>query len=303
MIASMQNRMRGAVAAALGEIFDEVNEDHLGWRGRCADGFGLSAVLEDEWLRLRAPFAQDRIHGQAVGRCAWEVLLRNGILPGAAKLAIGPDRAVVYATLEMVLDRKAAARMGGGVDDRLTAQLGAAVDDLRRATRRHPNGEDAAARRRDVPAAVDLAALCGAAGWAFNRRNERRVTVQLETAHGYAQAILDWGGELRATVQLCRAEHGLRAASRQAIGVMLLQLGGLVRAVRPAALTGSGCDVVVLQACLGADPSARELGCALEVLSVGAGMCQCEVGLLADEALSNRYLSVCGWSASREVRE
>jgi hypothetical protein len=79
---------------------------------------------------------------------------------------------------------------------------------------------------------------------------------------------------------------------------MLLQLGGLARAVRPAAQTELGHDVLVLQAYLGRNPSPWEFHRIVSALSVAAGMCQREVALLSDERISNRYLSVRGRSAT-----
>ncbi len=121
MIASMQEQLRGAVAAALGETAVEAAEDGFGcWRVRFADGFQVTATLDNEWLQLRAPFAQDHIHGAAIPRCAWEVLLRNSLLPGAAKLVTVPDRALIQATLEMPLDLEATpgAPMAGDPSDK-----------------------------------------------------------------------------------------------------------------------------------------------------------------------------------------
>jgi hypothetical protein len=302
MIAAIQDKLRDAVTAAIGEITGEVTEDRHGcWRVRCADGFQLNVTLDHEWLGLRAPFAQDHIHGQAVTRCAWEVLLRNSLLPGAAKLVTTPNRAVIYAALEFPLDLEStppAPVAGDASDNTLRSRLSVAIDDLKHATLPHLNCKHRVACPGNKSEFLDLPALCTAAGWPFNRRNECRVTVQLETTHCYAQAVLDCDDGLRATVNLHRSEQSLFASSRQAIAVMLLQVGGLCRAVRPAAQTESGHDALVLQAYLSRNPSPREFHRIVSALSVAAGMCQLEVALLSDERISNRYLSVRGRSAT-----
>ncbi|MGD0388427.1 MAG: hypothetical protein ABSC42_05670 [Tepidisphaeraceae bacterium] len=304
-MASRQEQLRRAVAEALGKIAAEVIDVSFGcWRVRCEDHFSLTAALDGEWLQLRAPFAQEHIHGQAVPRCAWEVLLRNSVLPGAAKLVTAPDGAVIRAALEMPLDVEAtpaAPIAGGAPDEAMKAQLGMAIDDLKQATHRHPVRNHGASRWSDGSEAPDLPALCTAAGWAFNRRNEGRITVQLEAGDCYAQAILGWDDGLRATVNLHRAEPPISASSRQGIALMLLQVGGTVRAARPAVLAESGAEIPVLQAYLSPSASARQLDHVLAALSVAAGMCQREVMLLSNEQMSRRYLSARGWSATGGV--
>ncbi|MGA2439506.1 MAG: hypothetical protein ABSH08_00985 [Tepidisphaeraceae bacterium] len=298
-MASMQEQLRDAVAAALGAIAAEATEDRFGfWRVRCADGFQLTAILDDDWLQLRAPFAQDHLHGQAIPRCAWEVLLRNSLLPGAAKLVKAADRPAICATVELPLDIEAT---GDASDNALQAQLSLSIDDLRQATRRHPIRDHRAAPRSGASEVPDLPALCTAAGWPFNRRSEGRIAVQLEASDCYAQAILAWDDGLRASVNLHRAEQSFSPSARQAIALMLLQLGGTVRAVRPAVDSESGHEIPVLQAYLSPNPSPRQLDQILGALSVAAGLCQREVVLLSDEQVSLRYLSVRGCSATGDV--
>jgi hypothetical protein len=301
----MQDHLNIAVIAALCQIAAKVTEDEYGsWRIFCADGFALTATLENDWLRLRASFANDRIHGNAIPRCAWEVLLRNGLLPGGAKLVTAADRATVHAAVEFPLDREAISAVpiaGDAAPDALKAQLCQSIVDLRQAARRHSNSNDRAACRNSAHKTVDLPELCTAAGWPFNRRKDSRITVQLETSREFAQAIITGDDGVRATVELYRASKPLSASSHQAIAVLLLQLGGLSRAVRPAVCTDSGLHVPVLQASLGPNPSPWELDRILAALSVAAGMCQREIALLADEQISNRYLSMRGWSAGGQI--
>jgi len=301
MIALRQDRLHGAVAAALGEIAPGLTEARLGcWRVDCGENLRLTATLDDEWFQLRAPFAAAHLHGEAVPRCAWEALLRNGLLPGGAKLVTDPDHSVIHAALELPLDLDAtppAEIAGDALGNTLTAKINRAVDDLKQAARPHLNCNNRAARCHSTAEAAELPALCAAAGWPSAPRNEGRIAVQLEVPHGYAQAIVAWDDGLRATVDLYRTEHSLSPSSRQAIAVMLLQLGGTARAVRPAVHSESGRDLLVLQAYLGPHPSARELDRILSGLSVAAGMCQREIGLLSDEKISSRYLSARGWSA------
>jgi hypothetical protein len=279
--------LQGALTAAFDGIGAKYTQEPSGcWRVRCADRFALTARLEDGWLVLRSSVAHDHIHGQAVQRCAWELLLRNGELSGAAKLVRATDRVLVHAATELPLDADGEASGNG-----LAAQVCRAIDDLKDATRTHPRGRHSAATRQGAAGeAADLPALCAASGWAFNPRGEGVVAVQLETAHGYAQALLEWDDGLLATVDLHRTERSLPASSRDGVAIMLLQLGGLVRAVRPAAFAEAGRDVLVLQAYLGTGATAGQLDRVLAALSVAAGMCHREAALLCEEEVCNRYL-------------
>jgi hypothetical protein len=206
--------------------------------------------------------------------------------------------------LELPLDLEAtpaAPIEGDASDNALQAQLSLSIDDLRQATRRHPIRDHRTARRNGLPEPPDLPALCTAAGWPFNRRNEGRITVQLEASDCYAQAILAWDDGLRATVSLHHAEQSFSASARQAIALMLLQLGGTIRAVRPAVDSESGHEIPVLQAYLSPNPSPRQLDQILGALSVAVGLCQREVVLLSNEQMSLSYLSNRGWSATGGV--
>jgi len=301
MISPHQDALYRAVTAALGAIPAKSTPESFGcWRVRCADRFAFTARLEDGWLGLRASVAHDHIHGRAVQRCAWEVLLRNGTLDGAAKLVTAPDRPLVHAATELPLDAGSVPAEGG----LLVAQVSRAIDDLKNATRLHAHGQRAAAKRDAAGDVPDLPALCAAAGWASNPRDEGRITVQLEMAQGYAQALLAWDDGLLATVNLHSAGRPLPASCRDAVAIMLLRLGGLVRAVRPAACAEADHDRLVLQGHLGWNPTAGALDRLLGALSVAAGMCQREVAVLCEEDVSNRYLSAgYGCSAAAGVPE
>lgn len=301
---SRQDRLRAAVAAALHEIAVECIENCYGcWRVRLGGDFELNAALDNEWLQLCAPFARGRIHGGAIPRCAWEVLLRNSQLPGAAKLVTAPDCEVVHAALEIFLDIEAMPTppTNDASVNPLKSQLAISIDHLKEATRRHPNRDQLADCRGTISRAADLPALCIDAGWTSTSRDGGRVVVQLETAHGFAQATLTWNDDLKVVVKLHRGERSLPALSRQAIAVMLLRLGGSVRVIRPAVFTESDHHSFMLQANMGPNPTARALDHVLAALSVAAGMCQSELALLSDEQISSLYLSARGWSASSQV--
>jgi hypothetical protein len=125
--------------------------------------------------------------------------------------------------------------------------------------------------------------------------------VQLESECTVAHALLSNEDSLRADVILHRAQQPLPQLSQQAIAVMLLQLGGYVRAVRPAVQTESGGETLVLQAHLRPKACAKELNSILSTLSVAVAMCQREVALLSDEQMSSRYMSARGWSVKAQV--
>jgi hypothetical protein len=294
MMSSIPNRLHAAVVAALGELAAEVTEDQFGrWRIRCDDGFQLTATLEDEWVALRTSFAKAHIHGEAILRCAYDIVSRNSELPGAAKLVMSPDHAVVYAATEIPLERTTltAASARDESETPMAGKLRRAIDDLARSARSHLKSKDPGANHSAAAESPDLMALCAAAGWSANPRSEHRVSVQLEVPHGYAQAILAWDQGLHAAVSLARIEESLSASSRQAVAVMLLQLGGAVRGVRPAIDRESGQDVLTLQSYLPPQPCAREVDYILSGLSVAAGMCRHEIAFLFDESISKRYLS------------
>ena len=267
-----------------------------------AGGAAINVMLsEDGWLQLGAPVAGGRIHGDAVQRCAWELLEMNGHFNGAAKLVLPPGESVVAGVRDLWLEELAVEEEMESSEVTLAALIGKAVVDLQEALGRFHGHRglrqtDADANSSSPGFECDLEELCHLAGWPCNRRSEGKLSVHLEIPGAYALAILSVDGGVRALVELPIGTN-LSSISRQAIGQLLLALGGQVRGVRSALRAKHQSVSAVLEAQLDGRPSAAALNHLLAALSVAARMSIRELPLLASHELAEKYLSIRGWSS------
>ncbi len=252
------------------------------------------SLCDDLWLQFTSDVAQGRIHGEALPRCAWDLVKINATLDGSAKIALAPGRSGVTLIRELRLDQEESA--DETIDSSLAIPVREALHDIDEASDKiRGDGNPAAPVDQFVPDQIDLCELSQLAGWPCNRRAEGRVAVQLDIPGSYAQAILRPGPRIHAVVDLTSSES-LSPRSRQAIGMLLLQVAGHVRWVRGAVHAGAAGETPVLEGKTGSRPSTAELNQLLAALSVAARMTFRELPALASEDVAEKYLSIRGCS-------
>jgi hypothetical protein len=255
---------------------------------------------EVHWLQFTAQIPRGRIHGAAVQRCVWDLLKVNGSLAGAAKLNLAPGSDMVTVTRECWLDPESFDTAEGEAREPAIASLvRVAIDDLAEAMaalhgKEYPGQPDARSAR--ATGEVDLAELCQLAGWPCNQRAENTIAVPLDVPGSYVQAILSQGSRVRATIEFPLEHQSLSSQSRQAIGLVLLQLSGHVRCVRAAVHAETERESAMLEAQLEPLPYAVGLNQLLAALSVAAQKVIRDLPALACAGTAETYLSIRGWS-------
>jgi hypothetical protein len=242
MLLSEEKSMRETVSAMLSELptmkVRSIAAGRWSLEAECMKGRRVDVALcEDNWLVFTEEIARGSIHGVAVQRCAWEVLRVNGELAGAAKIVLSPGRDRLSVVRELWVEPAELGDEAGGAA--MADRVREAVDDLCEVHERARNGARAGKTwQRNESAEVDLVELSQMAGWPCNRRGDGRVTVQLDVPGAYALAMLRPGARASAIVEI-PLPPGLSEASRQAVGMVLLHVGGLVRCVRGAICAGA----------------------------------------------------------------
>jgi hypothetical protein len=255
-------------------------------------------VSNDGWLVASAPLSPGS-GCASLPENAWELLAMNRNISGAAKIVLAPGERVAVAVREVWLET-----LGAGDDmgpEAVAAAVRRAVNDLEAATGRcggkhQPRRDTDSTAQPRSPVDCDPGDLCQSAGWPCNRRADGTVTVPLEVRGGHALAILQCDQRLKAGVELPIGVN-LSAPARQAVGLFLLELGGIVRSVRTTADIRQQSAAAVLEAQLDGRPSAAAMQHLLAPLSVAAQMAIRELPLLSDDAVAAMYLSIRGWSS------
>lgn len=235
------------------------------------------ARLDDGWLIVDLATGKDEI------RDPYRLLEANAALPGAAKYALGLDRAL-HARVECPATDDADG------DDGLDGALAAVHAAWRRLT--EPTDDAASAAPCDAhDAAHELPELVREAGWQAVTRADGRQAVDLEIADEAATAFVRAAdGRIQAMVTL-EPPPRPSARTRRAIGVLLLLVCGAVRLVRAAAWPGGELG---LECVLAAGAAPAQLGHALAALRTGYRICAREVRALGDESLAQAFLSARG---------
>ena len=141
-------------------------------------------------------------------------------------------------------------------------------------------------------------------GWDFVQRSASRFAVDLGVRGQFVQAVIDpvtaSAIRLRATLATYRSPV---AATRLALGVLLLTTSAAVRLVRGGASAGDGDEYdVYIETWLDTAASADDLQHALSALSVAGQMVARETRAVADERVARSYLSARGWAGSDNDR-
>lgn len=144
----------------------------------------------------------------------------------------------------------------------------------------------------------ELRRLCGDAGWPFIERSGGKLMVDLDVRSGFYQAAVeqrDEGAEV--AVEIVRSE-ALGETSRQALSLLLLGTGALVRLARPSIEEKENQIAVRFEVRFTTTPTAVELAHAFASLSVACAMSGREARALQNEVIARDYLAMLGAQAS-----
>ena len=212
------------------------------------------------------------------------------MLPSGVRFALLPDARFVSLQAEIAIDH----------ETNLIARVAETCAGFHNAwVKVHGNKEERAEALSTCSAPVtektcDLPSLCREAEWPFTERPDGRVAVVLDTPRDTAFAMLTQcpGKGVRIAVELMSAEV-LAEPCQQALGLMLLTIGGVVRMTRAVAEQNADRAIVRFEVNFGSPPTATELTHALSALSVAVRLCRREMEVLQqDERIAKEYLAL-----------
>jgi hypothetical protein len=250
-------------------------------------GIPASASIENGWLALCLPLKDAD---------PWDLLKRNGDLPGLCKFARNIDRPFPQLRADLPLD---CGENPGTLPRRILETLEGFRFALKE--RRHPaatrDAEAAAAAGSDSPApedSTDLAGILKQTGWPFVKRSDLKYAVDLEVRDTFVQATVESrsGLGIVACTEAARFES-LPAIQRSALGIYLLAACGALRMARVSAAEAEGSVSVSFEVRL-IDPEPAELSHALAALSVAAGLCSREAQCFENQETAEIYLLTNG---------
>ena len=150
---------------------------------------------------------------------------------------------------------------------------------------------------------AELQRLCREIGRDFHARASGVPVVPLQVRHHNYAVAIEWNSRgVKARTEF-GLERDLGPASRAAIALALLSVGGAIRMVRPVAWEESGRSRYGFEAAFASLPTALELERGLEALATACRTCGRESTALEHEDVAGRYLAVrCGaqWVGSDE---
>jgi hypothetical protein len=265
------------------------------WRlgGSREEGAAASAELRGSWVLLEtaARTPDDTSRGS--------LLLANRLLAGAAK-------AVLSDAGKAILRAEIPAEIGVDCERWITDTwfgFQSFPDILDRVRGKEPSAGRPARAGGEPGTANDpeekaLAESIEEAGWAFERRSDGALSVDLETSRGprraFARRIED--GSVRVTARIGRfgpgEEHVLETA-----GLFLLRAFSGIRLARPAAeKEDDGGYVLDFEVALLGSPSGRAIDHALQALSAALFACGRETPRFRTERIASAYARSLGWT-------
>jgi hypothetical protein len=273
------------------------------WEFALANGepLGVSARLFEGWLLLDAPLP-DRI-----GRGRWWDLLRlNATLQGLSKFVLRPAaRSSQYVHLRADIppagDEDFEGDCESELDGILTTRLLDACSGLKGAFRslRGEKSSEQPALTSSVSlegqannGVEELRCLCGDAGWSFIERSAGKLMIELDVKSGFYQAVVQHRAEgAHVSVEIARSE-ALAETSRQALSMLLLGTGALVRLACPSIEETENQIVARFEVRFTTMPTAVELAHAFASLSVACAMSGREARAIQDEVIARHYLAL-----------
>lgn len=272
---------------------------HGQWTVALSNGTALHAVarVDDEWLLFDAPLQNGTPCGQIALGDAWRLLRWNAEMSGA-KFAVLPGELTARVRAELPL-----------LDDdvHLPVRVRGACAGLKMASARFYGAQTE--EQEDEPQTMlstgdvqdttfALPCLCDEAGWPYTPRADGSLAVTLDTRGGFYQAMLvRHGRSVHVTVDLIVC-GSLPQPCRDALGIVLLTVSGLVRMVRATAIERGDRIATCCEVTFTDSLSAAELGHALTACSIACRLCGQEVNALQDEEIARTYLDVVRGGAS-----
>ncbi len=246
-------------------------------------------TIGEAWLVLTALLPS--LHVASLSRAElWTLLEWNGTLPGGVRFAVPPGAPCLSLQAEIAIDH----------ETNLTARVAEICAGFHGAwVKVHGNKEERAKALSTGSAPVtektcDLPSLCHEAEWPFTERPDGRVTVELDLPRDTVFAMLTRcpGEGVRMAVELMAAEV-LAEPCQQALGLMLLTIGGVVRMTRAVAEHNADRSIVRYEVNFTSAPTASEVAHALSALSVAVRLCRREMEVLQhDEKIAKEYLAL-----------
>ncbi len=235
----------------------------------------------------------------------WDALGLNASADGAARLILRPGDSAVTLRADVPTSE----------DDDPSGRLGAACADLRRLADRVQAAEDSSDSGADIAqmdegvpdadasgvdgrAGVDLAALLTESGWPFVQRGPNRLAVDLGLPEWFQQAFITPGAGRRHRVRAKVAVlESPTAATRGAIGILLLTVSAVLRTIRGGRRDQDGETTLFFDAPIGEAPAAGDVDAALGAVAWACQMAGREARALIDERIARAYLAARGWAA------
>ena len=240
---------------------------------------------DDDWLLFEA--ALDGTGCAAVGQDGFlpaRLMRWNATLPGGAKFAMDDQfNLTVRAQAPLLEDVDPGPRLLEG-----WSGIEAGLQRFHAAQEKTPAPSAATA--------PDLRALAAGTGWAFTERQDGGLAFELSSQDSSMMAAMHETvhGGVRAWVRLASLEE-LPAVSRDALAVLLLRAGSVLRLARPAFAPDDGRTSACLEVVFDTAPAGDELRLALESLAVGVTLAAREAKFLCDEQTAREYLTVGKW--------
>jgi hypothetical protein len=289
-----QPELNELVVAAFEKHFAEVC--HAGgqaWEFVLSNGalYRASAGYDDEWLHLTATVRRLRSRRTPP---LWDYLTANGTLRGGVKFAL-TDSHTLSLCADISLDEETdmARRLHEACNGLMGAAEGLHAENASPAGWHYPVIVASGAGKSE---SRDLRSLCRIAGWEFHERPDGRLVVDLDVplARGFWQAVVEGSADgVSVSTDLTEVES-LSAASRQALAMALLGVGGQLRMARAAAPERGAHANTRFEVVFDSPPCAGELDHALAALSTACAQCGPEVGALCDEKIAAEFLTLQG---------
>jgi len=241
--------------------------------------------IVDDWQLLAADCDENTLPGGVPPPARETLLTWNAVVPGGVKFVLSPERRVcLRAELPCTEGRAvpaAAVAVEAGFAE--AQRLWRQVDVTPRAAPLPPTAA--------LPA--QLVQACTETGWTVNMRADDTLVVDLDVPGGHWPAHLFslTSNETLVLVELATISAG-STASREAIAILLLLAGGVLRWVRPAVRTIGDRCVAVFEVLLPTAPTAANLVDALCGLSLASRWCAAEANALLDEPVAQECLRV-----------
>jgi hypothetical protein len=249
--------------------------------------------VEAGWAELTAS-----LPGDLASSDPWEALASTVRVEGVAKLSLTPGGCGIEIRADVAMgdDADPAPALAAAVDD--MRSLAAALAGSSGAGTVAAAGESAIDAGPASGARVDLRALVSETSWSFVERDPDRLAVDLAIPDRFQQAFITPSRSGRTLARATLAMGALpTAASRRALGVLMLTASTAIRLVRPGIVIEGADARLVVEAYLDPDPDAADLDAALGALATACRIAGREARALFDERVARIYLAARGWAA------